>query len=726
MSTKTSFKRIALVAASALAIAGFSAVPAHATNSTTGTMVLSSTTASTPLGTPVALTLTLGQTPSAAATVDTAGTATLAQVGAIPATLAGVITVGTATNAGTMTAPTTLIASIAPSGTSSASAVTATFTITFTPTVAGVYRYTLTPAAAGNTTAQNIVITAGYSANSTYANKAFPTQGSNITTGWAATAGGQATVRITGFADAKTYYVTTDTGSIISGTEGDTGATLSAIANTNGTNLAGGFNFLTATPTASDYMDVKVTDLGAATTTVSVKSFDATTGVASTFVTATVTWGVSATPSAQYSILDLNAAAGTTVDGTDATITTAANTAATKQFTVQVVVNDQYNVAYAGATLAASITGPGTLGIAATNAGAASAGRSLSVALTGVSVGSVAIWGDGTSGASTVTITATTAAGVTTTLGTKTVTFTGSPKTVTVTQNLKIAAAATRLGAVPATDAATNTEAGVSTTAAFTAKIVDSLGNAVAAGSTWKITSSDSTVITVGTCAEFTAGTAAPGKFECSVSGAAAAISGKSATVTFSVLNSTTGLYDIVATPLTFSVGGAIATVVITANDSSFSAGQAMALTATAKDSKGNAAYDGQDPYYTDATASKTVQGLTTAGSEIIGGVSTLEDTLYAPATVGEFIISGKTTDTAGTGTAFALTATVEGDATASLALDAANAATDAANNAYDEAQNATQAASDALAAVTALAAQVKSLIASVKKLTAAVAKLKK
>jgi hypothetical protein len=65
------------------------------------------------------------------------------------------------------------------------------------------------------------------------------------------------------------------------------------------------------------------------------------------------------------------------------------------------------------------------------------------------------------------------------------------------------------------------------------------------------------------------------------------------------------------------------------------------------------------------------------------------------------------------------------GDATASLALDAANAATDAANNAYDEAQNATQAASDALAAVTALAKQVKSLIASVKKLTAAVAKLR-
>ena len=40
MSTKTSFKRIALVAASALAIAGFSAVPANAANSVAGDMNL--------------------------------------------------------------------------------------------------------------------------------------------------------------------------------------------------------------------------------------------------------------------------------------------------------------------------------------------------------------------------------------------------------------------------------------------------------------------------------------------------------------------------------------------------------------------------------------------------------------------------------------------------------------------------------------------------------------
>jgi len=237
------------------------------------------------------------------------------------------------------------------------------------------------------------------------------------------------------------------------------------------------------------------------------------------------------------------------------------------------------------------------------------------------------------------------------------------------------------------------------------------------------MTSSDATVITVGTCVEITL---SPGNFECSVSGATAAVSGKTATVTFSVYSSATGLYDIIANALTFSIGGSIATTVVALDKASYTTGEAAVLTATSKDSSGNAAYDGQDPYITDASANKTVQGLTTAGSYIVGGVSTLSTTLFAPSTTGDFTISGKGTDTAGTGTAFAIKATVEKDADASLALDAANAATDAANNAYDEAQNATQAASDALAAVTALAAQVKTLIASVKALTAAVAKLKK
>jgi hypothetical protein len=124
-----------------------------------------------------------------------------------------------------------------------------------------------------------------------------------------------------------------------------------------------------------------------------------------------------------------------------------------------------------------------------------------------------------------------------------------------------------------------------------------------------------------------------------------------------------------------------------------------------------------------------TTQGVLgdTGAVNFVNGVATVK--FNAPLIGGNVILTAKPASVTATSavtvaSGVSVTFEVEGDAAASLALDAANAATDAANNAYDEAQNATQAASDALAAVTALAKQVKSLIASVKKLSAAVAKL--
>jgi len=167
--------------------------------------------------------------------------------------------------------------------------------------------------------------------------------------------------------------------------------------------------------------------------------------------------------------------------------------------------------------------------------------------------------------------------------------------------------------------------------------------------------------------------------------------------------------------------------------------GDALTFTATAKDAKGYAIPDGLVASTYIAASPVTSAGIGTPAltGKFANGVATLAATgatVSAASAVVTFTLTG-TAATADTqyvatlaGTEIPVTLTLESptDATASLALDAANAATDAANNAYDEAQNATQAASDALAAVTALAAQVKSLIASVKKLTAAVAKLKK
>ena len=179
-------------------------------------------------------------------------------------------------------------------------------------------------------------------------------------------------------------------------------------------------------------------------------------------------------------------------------------------------------------------------------------------------------------------------------------------------------------------------------------------------------------------------------------------------------------------------------TVTITA-PANVALGAPFNFTVTAKDANGYAIPDGL--LASDIVASvASYAGVTTPAltGKFAAGVATIAatgPTVNASAGTSTFTLVGAagTADTnldkALTETDVVVTYTIDGtdgDATASLALDAANAATDAANNAYDEAQNATQAASDALAAVTALAAQVKSLIASVKKLTAAVAKLKK
>jgi hypothetical protein len=494
-------------------------------------------------------------------------------------------------------------------------------------------------------------------------------------------------------AAAATYFVTTDTGAIISGTGSSAGSRTGTVTNTNGTNLAGGFNFTTSSATPSDYMDVKVTDTGSpASTTVTVRTFNAATGAATTFVTATVTWGVASAPSAQYSLLTLNTGTGTTDTGAaaDTTVTSGSSSVssgAAERFRIQVVVRDQYNVAYTGATLGAKLSGAaGSLGISGTAAtGGSVAGSSLTAVMTNSSVGSISVFSNGVAGAATITITATTPAGVAVTLGTKTVTFVGSASKATVTQNLFVAKAGTQLGLSPATTKAAAATT-VATTPALTAVVTDSAGVEVTSVPTVKIESSDSTVIVAGTCVALSVDsdptsttTASPGTFECPVSGAVGAASGKSATITFSVYSSTTGLYSIVATPVTFTIGGAIAKSVISLDKASYTAGEAMTLLATSTDSAGNKAYDGQTPY-TSISANRTFGGsLPATTKEIVNGSASTTSSkgvasLFAPATPGSFTISGLYTDAA-TGTAYSATGAVaDGNAALLTQIDALNA----------------------------------------------------
>jgi hypothetical protein len=336
--------------------------------------------------------------------------------------------------------------------------------------------------------------------------------------------------------------------------------------------------------------------------------------------------------------------------------------------------------------MGASITGPGNLGVIGSNAGTTTspAGRSLTIATDATTaVGSISVYSDGVAGTSVITITGTSALGVTTVLGSKTVTFAGVATKAVATQNLFVASAGTALGlATPTTTAAAATT--FVTTPAFSVALTDSTGVAPVSGSVVKMTSSDTSVITVGTCAELTAGTAAQiaiGTFQCSVSGSTGAASGKSATVTLSVFTASTGLFDVLANALTFTIGGSIAKVVVSTDKTAYDAGGAMNLTATATDSSGNKAADGQAPYLS-ISSNKTLITLPATTAFIVNGKTSTTSSLgtaslFAPATVGSFTITGLSAATvaAPAGTAYAATASVnDGNAALLTQIDALNA----------------------------------------------------
>jgi len=649
MSTKTTFKRVALIAVASLGLGVLTSVSANAavtgvtntygdiTRTAIGTWTVPLTTVITGTG------LTTTNTISAAE--DTTTDLTSTNVGAATCT-------GSATSQTCTATMTVVAAAVTPAGINAAKAA-------------------LIIVSSGGADATSAAVTGGSVATGSFI---AGTYASGSTTSAALqTVNGQATLTfVQGTAD-TTYTVTSSgVGTILSAT-GSTTASVNI-----GLNPSSGVFWTPATNIQS--LAVKTTSAVAGTQTLTFQPVGAG-GAPGTAVTATITWGSAPAVSTQYSLLTLNAGAGTTATGAsaDTKATVVATTAATKQFTIQAVLKDQNDVAINGLTLGASISGPGTIGIATTTASSAtSAGRSLTVALTGTNLGHVTVFGDGSAGVATITVTATTSAGVSTIIGTKSVTFVGAPSKVTVTQNLYVAKAGTRLGAVPTTTLGAATS--VATTAAFTAKVMDTAGIAVAAGSTVKMTSSDSTVITGGSCAELTVDgdatatvTPTPGVFECSVSGAGSAVSGKSATITFSVLNATTGLYDIVAAPLTFKVGGSIATVAVTTDKATYSPGAAINMIATAKDSAGNAAFDGQNPYITATpTANMTVGGaLPGTTAEIVNGAhktTGASASLFAPASTGDLTVSGTLANSVAAGVPFSATVKVVSSVDAQIA----------------------------------------------------------
>jgi hypothetical protein len=329
------------------------------------------------------------------------------------------------------------------------------------------------------------------------------------------------------------------------------------------------------------------------------------------------------------------------------------------------------------------------------------------------------LWSTGTAGTATVSVV--TASGLT--LGTKTITFTGLASKIEISSvQKKIIRAGT-----------TTAQSG-----AVIIKASDSSGNGVPGRTAWSALTSNAGAIASASCAEDT--TLGVGLYVCSVTPASTSTSGSSATITFRLVDAsvTTSTAYLTVTQA-FTMGGAVSTVVLTTDKATYEPGEYMKITATAKDSSGNAPYDGQSG--PTLTANKNLGSSSISMNTYLAGVSTSDTrdpddvntilnskNLFAPAASGKFTITGVN----GLGAAISVTATVSDDASTAAAaaatdaaleaIDAANAATDAANLAAEAADAATVAAEEArdaadaaTAAVEALATEVATLMAALK-----------
>ena len=335
-----------------------------------------------------------------------------------------------------------------------------------------------------------------------------------------------------------------------------------------------------------------------------------------------------------------------------ATILTAPSTSATKQGQLAISITTVAGTLSSSTVQTATITGPGYL--VTTGNDTNSTGRSL------VSVGSdnsnvVEIYGDGTTGTATVTVTAGTF--------TKSITvvFFGTAKTLTATQVLKRASTA---GAALGTTAS-------ALAAAATVKVVDATGNPVV-GVTPTVVSATTTVIASGTCSA----SDSDGLSFCAVT-SAANTAGKTASVTFKTVVS--GV-DVVSNALTYTLGGALAKFTMAFDKPSYAAGAKMTINLTGVDATGAATFDGaKDIFVTAITPSASTTYSETAdlaGVAFVDGKATM--TMFAPLAAGPFSVtagieSGFQTAMGATSITVA-TAITDGSAALNTRIDSLNA----------------------------------------------------
>jgi hypothetical protein len=389
-----------------------------------------------------------------------------------------------------------------------------------------------------------------------------------------------------------------------------------------------------------------------------------------------------------------------------------------------------------------TLTGVGTFSID----GGTTKGGYAAVPAGSASTATVNFYGDGRAGQGTLTITANG-----NTVATQVVNYYGAATTIKVTPVYSIAQAGNGIlgveaGAIDEATAATGCGGADCTPAkkinvvaaatdndpSLVVEVLDALGTRLPIGvggaGNVIMTSSNTAAIASGATATFLdAGvplaTAGALVNHVTYSTTPSAKSGDKATLTFTHVNS---LGATITATTDVTVGGTKTggTVTMTLDKTSYEAGEKMVLTIKGLDAAGNKVHDLATTG--SLSSNKNVIGL--ASGTYLNGEYVLGDeageNLYAPSASGSFTIT-LASGTA-TGATVTVTATVADDAAttassaaadaAAEATDAANAATDAANAAAEAADAATAAAQDAADAVAALAASVSEMVTALKK----------
>jgi hypothetical protein len=426
---------------------------------------------------------------------------------------------------------------------------------------------------------------------------------------------------------------------------------------------------------------------------------------------------------------------------------------------------DQNNSAISNAVYAksvsATITGKGSFTEVTNASGSASVKTRSETATNGLLSGTsdlFEIWSDGTSGEGTVTISVNDVV-----QKTYTVRFYGDVATVSATALRPIGRTSGGLNGQTAGSAAvisagsgvlnglgqaaniktvavTDADAGTTANVTGIAVSVKDANGWVIPTSAPVVSSSNPTVVSAADrlfidsgVSSLTAGKVSAGTFvqHFSYTTVAGSTSGATSALTFSVVN--TAGTAIASTPITITVGGALASGKLAFDKATYNPGEVATITATGLDAAGNKAADGQNLMASDFES--TLNFTAPASFSLVNG--TRVRTVFAPLASGTWTIvatdaAGKTYEATATvrspgddakkaADAATEAANLAADAAAE-AIDAANAATDAANLAAEAADAATVAAEEArdaadaaTAAVEELATQVATLMAALK-----------